>query len=295
MSPQDYVNEYHAFNVNHSDLTVSSAISRYISGSNTTQRAEFEAIMSRLITKFKIGGVHAYNAPRTFYISGVDGFSSGEPFFRLGLCRAFDGRGTPEEFTDALRLAVLTGRCKREDAASYARKWFGIDCNTLVGNWVGLSSGTAIFAYVLGYGTGKLAGGTDADEATRHLLPLPPAETISSIDQGSVLVTYAPKATGMKRWEHIALIQSFSGQETTAGATGSATATIVEWGQAGGAEAHINSGTFNLVRGAFVPEKPGMKFWAIKSGDKYRLILNLTSVLDNGYRRKYGAGNDQEL
>jgi hypothetical protein len=260
------------------------------------QRAEFEAVANTLIRRYRVKGTNPYAMERSFYLTGHPSISSGEVFFREGLKRAYDCRGTPEEIRDAVRLAVAAERCDASTAAAYATKWFGLDCNTLVGNWLGLSSGTAIFAYVVGYGKGKLAGGTPADEATRGMLPLPPATTLDSVEEGSVLVTYSPKNSGMKVWEHIALVQSFALTGATDLNHGTVQMSIVEWGEKGGESAHIKTNiTANAVKGNFVKERPQQAFWAIPSGDSYRLLLNMTPEISQGVRRKYGVLNDQTL
>jgi hypothetical protein len=305
MSPIDYVEEYHGFRVVMPDLLTSSMILRYQSKSDPKQRQEFEAVGSALIQKFKIKAASVYSMPREFYLQGHASISPGEVFYREGLKRAYDCRGTPEEIRDAVRLAVAAGRCDANSAPAYVTKWFGLDCNTLVGNWMGLSSGTAIFAYVLGYGTAPLAGGTPADEATRGFLPFPAAPTLQSVGEGSVLVTYSPNRPenpnspdkyNMRFWEHIALIQSFNliGEEGADSAKG--VVSIVEWGQAGGPAEHIKmSAPCELVRGKFVKERPGQMFWAIKSGESYRLILNMPNAIASGERRKYGVPSNASL
>jgi hypothetical protein len=315
MSPSEYIAEYHNFRVLSADLIVSSTISRYQAAADPLQRPEFQAVASRLITKFKAGGTNPYSMPRRFRLIGHPLISEYEYFFREGLKRAYDCRGTPEEIRDAVRLAVATGRCDAAGAPAYITKWFGLDCNTLVDNWMGLSSGTAIFAYVNGYTGGPLnseaAGGTNADEATRGSLPFPAAPTLQSVGEGSVLVTYSPDrpppANGPKNelrfWEHIALVQSFSviSEDDPSQAkkgvpiTAKASITIVEWGGAGGEAEHVkNVASCDLVKGKWVRGKDQV-FWAIKAGASYRLILNMPPDIAAGERRKYGVPGHPEL
>jgi hypothetical protein len=305
MSPSEYIAEYHQFRVLTADLIASSTISRYQAQADPLQRPEFQAVASRLITQFKTGGTSAYSMPRFFYLKGHPTISEDEVFYREGLKRAYDCRGTPEEIRDAVRLAVAAGRCDAAGAPAYITKWFGLDCNTLVDNWMGLSSGTAIFAYVNGYGPGKLTtkerGGTEADETTRGALPFPPAPTLQSVGEGSVLVTYSPGAE--HEWKHIALVQSFSviseddPNEAKKGVpiTAKASITIVEWGGAGGEAEHVKSvASCDLVRGQWVRGKSQI-FWAINSADGYRLILNMPPAIAAGERRKYGVPGHPEL
>ncbi len=305
MSPLEYVREYHQFRILMPDLMTSSMITRYQSRAEPKQRTEFETVAARLITKFRIGGASAYSIPREFYINGHPTISSAEVFYREGLKRAYDCRGTPEEIRDAGRLALAAGRCDESTVSQYITKWFGLDCNTLVDNWMGLSSGTAIFAYVLGYGKGKLAGGTAADEATRGFLPFPAATTLQSVGQGSVLVTYSPNRPddpnnpdkfGLRHWEHIALIESFALISETDENHANGIVTIVEWGQSGGEDEHVKTGVrCELVRGKFVKQRAGELFWAIKSGESYRLILNMPAAIASGERRKYGVPSNPSL
>jgi hypothetical protein len=305
MSPIDYVEEYHGFRVVMPDLLTSSMILRYQSKPDPKQKVEYFAVASALIQKFKIKATGPYAMPNEFYVQGHATISPGEVFYTNGLIRAYDCRGTPEEIRDAVRLAVAAGRCDANSAPAYVTKWFGLDCNTLVGNWMGLSSGTAIFAYVKGYGTAPLAGGTPADEATRGFLPFPAAPTLQSVGEGSVLVTYSPKRPenpdypdkfGMRFWEHIALIQSFSVISEEGADSAKGVVSIVEWGQAGGPAEHIKmSAPCELVRGKFVKERPGQVFWAIKSGESYRLILNMPPAIASGERRKYGVPSNASL
>jgi hypothetical protein len=295
MAPSDYVDLYHSFNSWSLDAPCLGSISRYISGSGLKQRSEYEMVMSQVITKFKLQAKSVYSLPPTFYIKGHPVIDASEPFYRESIKRAFDGRGTPEECRDALRMAVLPGRCSPLATVNYVKDWFGLDCNTLVGNYLGISSGCAIFAYVVGYGKGALGGGTPAEEASRQYLPLPPSD-INTIGEGSVLVTYSPEKAGMKRWEHIALIDTFVLQGLPNGDTARGSMTIVEWGTQGGQSVHVSSGVDRpLIRRSYVAERADLKFWGFASGtSSTRIFLNQSPEVSALPHRTYGVPGDAQ-
>lgn len=61
----------------------------------------------------------------------------GWPFERKGLQRVYSGKGSPADILDALWLANKAGMVDAVSLQDYTDKFMGVDCNGLVGNYVG--------------------------------------------------------------------------------------------------------------------------------------------------------------
>lgn len=299
MSPSEFIQRYHQFIVNKPDLTLSAQITRYEStpGGSPVQQAEYNAVVQALMTKFKLslGQIHGI-----FTINGHERIDPAEPFYGAGVRRAFMCRGTPEEMTDAIRLAVAAGRCSADRASAYVAQWFGLDCNSLVGNWLCTSPDVSIPLYACPR-KGPVLGATQSVNAALTLLPLPAAPDLASVTQGSVLISFLPKEKDMDMWHHIALIDDFSFSPST-GSGASGELTVVEWGKQGGAREHIgrirwrepaagrpaDPNVWEMVRKVPGLWLNGGNFWALHKGDEYRLILNMTPTIASLPVRTWG-------
>jgi len=256
MTPFEFADRYHWLGVSDDrlglDITVN--ISKYKADWATEDVNEASAVLDLVAKQFVglKGGVGAL--PAVFQIGG--GGSRVDPsewFCCAGIRRAFGSRGSPDEIRDALRLAVLVGRPGRLSPKEYAEKWFGQDCNSFAGNYLGLSPMLPIAAYP----TGRQLGNTYSEQDCRSFLPLPPRNDESSplwgVTQGDVLVTFGAADKRGIPWRHIGLVRDISGS------LDSATLSIAEWGEKGGRAAHHHGPYDNL------PLIPDLLKWKPKS------------------------------
>jgi hypothetical protein len=141
-----------------------------------------------------------------------------EEFFPETFTHAFNGKGSPDEITDTLRIAMAVGRigvgrdlagqqAARSTPAQYAAAFMTLDCNVLVGNFYGGNPDAEIMTY--------------ANAARKR-------SSATAVTSGDCVVTHSATSP----YEHIALIDEWSVSGS------SATVTIVEWGWKGGEEVH---------------------------------------------------------
>jgi hypothetical protein len=295
MTPENLLRQYHQVAVTEPKLALNVVLNltNYISGTPTAGRQQRDELAGRIAG----GYFNTKNAsvsdlkrmPQPFYIKTSKVFAPTEPFTYGSLQRAFAGRASPEEFSDVLRLAVAVGLCKPEGAAGYAKKWFGLDCNGFVGNWLGVSPSTSIHAYANGYGDGIPSGASADVLVTKDIIKLPPITDPAKIRRGSVLITYAPKGSeDGTNWKHIALVESITPQSG-----GRYSLTIAEWGEPGTFEQHMSRNkTITLTEDKTIKDPhrksgeatflPGIKtlaFWTTRKGkDALRFFLDSTKL-----------------
>lgn len=243
-------------------------IQEYISGWNgnghTDNNSEYWRILSKLapLLKLKTAGA-VVAAPQPVYFKNSSKVRADEEWYIPSLRRAYEGRASPEEFCDAARIAVLTGQTTPGGLHAYSKKYFGLDCNTLVGNWLGISPSTAIAAYAHGYGTSKtLSGATPDVYTTRDRVPLPPIRQRTDLQQGNVLATYTATADDRGRtWRHIALVQDIKLVDDE-----KALISITEWGDKGAFSKHYRpNGLHRVKRGRVCNELPNTDFFYIET------------------------------
>jgi hypothetical protein len=180
-----------------------------------------------------------------------------EDFYPETFTHAFDGKGSPDEIADTLRLAVAIGRIGTgRDAAGqatarltvqqYATDFLTLDCNGLVGNYYGGNPSASIEVYA---------------SASRR------RTSITSVQPGDAVVTHCAQY----RYEHVALVQSWAPMGSTAKVQ------LVEWGWYGGEEVHYNKDpkTYTITTG---PERSFGIGWATKSNrnasvDSFRYVF----------------------
>jgi hypothetical protein len=169
-----------------------------------------------------------------------------EEFYAGSLHRAYENRASPDEIVDATRLAVLVGRVTPEKAIQYAEDLFALDCNTFVGNYLGVSPSTAIFAYVNGYGTKAPSGATPDVLKSMALVKCPPRSDPEKIAAEDIIVSYDP---AKKEWSHIALVNGIKLDKPGKNGEITATVDICEWGTAGDLSRHHNTAKPTLTVG----------------------------------------------
>jgi hypothetical protein len=241
VSPQDLLRSYHAIVVNEPKLKINAAVNviNYISDMPSANRAEANRVGGRMAKNY-FGTKHGslsdlQRLPQPFYIKTSKVFAPDEPFTAGSLVRAFGGRASPDELVDALRLAVATHCCEPNGVAAYAQKWFGLDCNAFVGNWLGVSPGTSISAYANGYGEGIPSGATPDVLVTKDIVRLPPVTDPAAIGEGTLVLTFGtPDKKSPSHWKHIAIVQS-----VRPAGTGKYYLTLAEWGRPGNFEDHM--------------------------------------------------------
>jgi hypothetical protein len=154
-----------------------------------------------------------------------------EEFYAESFVRAYCGKGSPDEITDALRLALAVGRIGtgadrdvngRPPASptvqQYARDYMTLDCNCLVGNYYGKDPDASIDVYA-----------SPGRRRTR----------ISDVQQGDAIVTHCPQA----HYEHVGLIEEWVPNGSTVRVK------ICEWGWYGGEDMHYRESTHAVVQG----------------------------------------------
>ena len=146
--------------------------------------------------------------------------ASTEDFYTESFINSFNGKGSPDEITDTLRLAVAIGRVgtnqdaagqqpARPTAQAYATDFITLDCNGLVGNYYGGDPSASIEHYAN-------AGRSRKSAAT--------------IQVGDAVVTHCEAY----KFEHVGLIQECSFMGSTAKIR------LVEWGWFGGEDVHYS-------------------------------------------------------
>ncbi|WP_431285249.1 hypothetical protein ACQW02_10810 [Humitalea sp. 24SJ18S-53] len=289
MSPEDYLRQFHPLKVFDAKLGISASIDvkNYISGMPDSGQTEYNKI-SGLIAGRYFGSKHwsvsdLIKQTQPFCIKGAEGIDPTEQWTIGSIRRAFGGRASPEEMMDGLRLAVLTGRCKASEVATYGAKHMGLDCNAFVGNWLGVSPSTSIAAYAHGYGKKTPKGATADVLVTKDIIHLPPVTDPAKIQQGTVLATFSKLGgTGSSNYRHIALVQS-----CVPVAGGKYKAELCEWGGAGGFEAHKATATFALTTAkkldgipeTMIPGKDTLAYQTKWGGhNAFRVFLDSTSL-----------------
>ncbi|WP_426957209.1 hypothetical protein [Muricoccus radiodurans] len=259
-TPADFAARYHAIPIMDSRLGITTTIDlqNYWNGWSPERNTEYWRLLSLLAAKLKLkSGAAVVAQSQPFYITGFpDQVNPAEEWYVASLRRAYEGRGSPDEIADAVRLAVFCGLNKKPALTpdAYCTKWFGLDCNTFVGNWLGISPSSAIFAYAQGYGKGEsLPGATGDVYTTRSRLPLAPITDPALLEQGNVVCTYgAADGRGFK-WRHIALVQDIQPQGGD-----KYSIWLAEWGTKGNIEKHRTPlptpRTVTITAGASAPE-----------------------------------------
>jgi hypothetical protein len=177
-----------------------------------------------------------------------DRIGPSQVFYRASIRRAFDGRASPDDMIDTVRLAVWSKLTKPHEAALYMRKWFGQDCNAFVSNYLGVAPYFSIEAYAKGYGNQpKISGGSADVYAARSTVPLQPRTEFADISTGDVLVTFGQADYRGVRWRHIALVESWT-LDKWSDDEASGIISIAEWGNKGGMDAHRSIDKRVLVR-----------------------------------------------
>jgi len=286
MSPFEYLDRYHKLQVVDQKLGLAANvnITKYISGWTHDNMGEYMAVLSSIAVFHKLKGPSL--VPDRFAIDDSR-MHSWETFYKASVRRTFEGRGSPDDITDTLRLAVWGGRCSTGGASAYAAKWFGQDCNAFVGNYQGVSPSSAIFAYALGYGgSGTIPGATPDVYASRNLLPLNPDKDFKEIAEGDVLCTYGSADKNGNRWRHIALVNDITLLGQPAGDAQDAILSIAEWGAAGDLPAHkVENAKVTLKRGKLCDALPGKTVTAFSGHDPegkaaLRIFFDASSLWD---------------
>lgn len=268
MTPFEYLDRYHSLQVIDGRLDIHAVvdIKNYISGWQGNQMQEYGNVLEPVAKYFHLKGWAA--VPEKFWI--CDGtMDCNEAFYRASVRRTFEGRGSPDDMADTLRLAVWSKRCKAAQAGTYAAQWFGQDCNSFVGNYLGISPSTSIAAYAHGYGhSPTLSGATPDVYTSRYLVPLEPDSNYGDIAQGDVLCTFGSPDNNGNRWRHIGIVQDITLLGPGSDTRQDAVISIAEWGTNGGVSVHrVEGKQVKLKRGKLCPELPGKVVTAFDGTD----------------------------
>lgn len=211
MRPSEYLQRYHSLGVGLDDWSFTSvALAQYVNGTDNPAWGARVPMLEGIAEELNAtrdphetrARFTAWNLPPQFTIEGM-------PISKMGVLRVYTGKGSPDEIADVVWLAhrfgLITNPAKprrgSKPLTQYAAEYLGLDCNGLVGNFLGVNPDTSIDAY--------------ADHG-RH------RTAVSEIASGDVLISRVNNIN-----EHIALIDEVV-------APGPPTQlTIVEWGQAG--------------------------------------------------------------
>jgi hypothetical protein len=262
MDPALYESQYRGIKVQDArlGLLANIDISKYISGWRQTNFDQYMKLMSIIAGWLGLRGPSL--VPPIFRIPGKS-IDPDEVFYKESIRRAYEGRAAPEEIVDALRLSFLAGLFKFPvSAQAYADTWFGLDCNTFVGNYCGISPSTSIAAYATGYPAGPLSGATPDLFVSRDPVPLAPLTALDDIGPGTVVASYAPGNPDKNGnfWRHIALVQSFDIVIGVGGARTGGWLVLAEWGGKGDASNHITTRAQKRVVEYKVPTPPYKTF-----------------------------------
>jgi len=206
---------------------------------------------------------HGRNTPigsTQFYFNqnSVGDFQPTEDFYVSSFVNAFVGKGSPDEITDTLRVALAVGRVGagpdaaggRHNAFSlqqYVDTYITLDCNGLVGNYYGIDPNTAVKSY--------------ANVGRRRL-------RARDVQVGDAVVTIP---TLSKKFEHVALIEYWQCIGDTDD-TGTALIKIVEWGEAGDETVHYTGDNPRQLPITFGPDRTYGVGFSTEEG-KFRYIF----------------------
>ncbi len=193
-----------------------------------------------------------------------------EEFYDQSFRRALNGKGSPCEIIDLLRVAIIVGRIKiGQDAAgwkagtfslgTYMDAFLTLDCNGLSGNYYGIDPETSIGAYAV---------------------PARARRKIGDVRTGDALVT----VMGTDH-HHIALIHEFTPVPGSSAANGR----ICEWGGPGDFDHHsprINQGNPQEIRQG--PNRSYGLGWGTK--EEFRYIFGPPKV---PAPRAWGLGDNE--
>ncbi len=241
MTPFEFADQYHQLKIDDSalGLNVELNIKKYKNDWASEDINEASTVLTLVATKF-LNLKNSNAVPATFSIPNSPKMDPTEEFCCAGIRRAFASRGSPGEMADALRIAVLVGRPGKLPPKEYGEKWFGQDCNSFAGNWLGLSPMLGISSYA----TGGQLGSSYSEQDCRQFLPLPPrndeTEPLWGIEMGDPLLTFGEADKRGIPWRHIAVVQNLQGTFD------SATLHMAEWGEKGGKPQH-NHGPYTVT------------------------------------------------
>lgn len=297
MTPFEYADQYHQLQLQDSllGLDVTLNISKYKADWDMEDVAEASTVLNLVAMKFlKLRSVN--EVPAIFRIPNSPKVDPTEDFCCAGIRRAFASRGSPDEMIDALRIAVLVGRPGNLSPKEYGEKWFGQDCNSFAGNYIGLSPMIPIASYA----TGTQLGTTYSEQDCRQFLPLPPrndeSQALWGIQTGDVLLTFGKFDKRGIPWRHIAIVENLTGSFS------SATLSIAEWGEKGGKPQHNHGPYATSLIPNLLDWKPGKGWEELhaslkKAMPKKKLIGYLSQSPDGmpAFRIFFGQGTAENL
>jgi hypothetical protein len=191
-------------------------------GSDKKLGGECQAEFANFVRAMRVAHHGNPNTPcgARFFFKGLGLISPDEEFYPETFTHAFDGKGSPDEIIDTLRIAMAVGRiglgndragspAPRYTAADYTAKFLTLDCNGLVGNYYGAGPSLHIKYY--------------ANPSRRR-------SSVNEVRVGDCVVTHSATSP----YEHIALIEGWEPRGSQASVR------LVEWGQAGGEDKHYS-------------------------------------------------------
>jgi hypothetical protein len=258
MTPKEYLDRYTylKFYSPWNNAQVPAGISGY--GSGWGNRGDNEKLGGQCNTEFAAfrdalrvahhGDVRTACGARFKFDKTLGLIPASEEFFPETFVHAFNGKGSPDEIIDTLRVAMAIGRIgtdrdyynkppAKPTAAEYAAAFMTLDCNGLVGNFYGDNPDGHISNYA-SPGRRRTAGG--------------------NVQVGDCVVTHSATSP----YEHIAVIQRWSFNGSTAEFD------IVEWGEKGGEEKHYKTKLTAQISSG--PEKKFGIGWATKSNKDHQ-------------------------
>ena len=278
-APTDYLDRYHRLQVTDARLNISETlnVTNYNSGDAPDRSQEQWILMDALR---RIIDAKAKSLPAKFYFpNGDPTMNPREVFFFQSIRRTFLGKGSPDEISDTLRLAIRAGRVGPKGGAptltAYVKKFVGIDCNAFQGNYLGLDP--EIKPRIYAKGAKGVAPGSTSLSLSFGFLPLSPRPTIDTVSSGDILITVVD---ANDHHEHIALVDSVNRQSDT-----QLKLDIVEWGEAGEREKHLlPNRTVTVVTGG--PEHYGVCFRNdAKTSHRYFFAPPATNFSSAGWGR----------
>ncbi|HEX4808155.1 MAG TPA: hypothetical protein VH325_04455 [Bryobacteraceae bacterium] len=232
-APTDYLDRYHRLQISDSRLSLSETVNvtNYCSG-EAPERSQEQWLLTDKLRQIIDAKLKALPS-RFKFPSGDPSMDPNEPFYFMSLRRAFLGKGSPDEISDTLRLAVRAGRIGPKGAAAncvaYVKKFIGIDCNAFQGNYLGLDP--EIKPRLYAKGVKGVTAYSNSLSLSFPFLPLTARPSADTVRSGDVLITVVDADD---HHEHIALVDNVSSPKPN-----QLTLDIVEWGQAGERDKHI--------------------------------------------------------
>lgn len=133
LTPLDYANRYRSLLVAFDDGPITLRVERYHIGAWSKAA---DHLIDLATSDFDDRKKKDPNYSLTLTVNGAPVTFKEEKVFRRSMQFAFEGKGSPEDCQVAAQAAVLYGKIKKTDLATFCQANMGLDCTGFVGNYL---------------------------------------------------------------------------------------------------------------------------------------------------------------